>query len=172
MEPSASSFRTEKPRSDVRIVRLDHSERMHDVRALFLEYAASLSRDLCFQGFDAELSGLPGGYAPPSGCILLAEVDGALAGCIALRELGDRTCEMKRLYVRPEFRGRGVGIALVHELFRVARTMGYARMRLDTLPEMTQAIKLYRSLGFKPIPPYHSYPFDDLLFFEMMLSDG
>ncbi len=134
------------------------------VRDLFTEYAAGLGVDLSFQAFDEELAGLPGRYAPPAGRILLARDGDAAAGCIALRSLGYGRCEMKRLYVRPAHRGRGVGRLLIGRLLDEARRIGYECMYLDTLPSMVGAIKLYRSLGFTPSEPYCHNPVPGALF--------
>jgi len=128
------------------------------LREVFREYAASIGNAVCFQAFDAEVAGLPGHYAGPDGRILVAVEDGAIAGCVALRRRGDGVCEMKRLYVRPQYRGTGLGRALAAAAIMATAEIGYAVLRLDTLPSMTRAISLYRAMGFMQIPPYGGNP--------------
>lgn len=127
-------------------------------RALFLEYGQSLGFSLCFQDFDAELAGLPGAYAPSRGRLLLAAEEGQPAGCVAVRPLAPRVCEMKRLYVRPAFRARGLGRGLAERIIEEARAIGYDRMLLDTVPQMQVAQKLYEQLGFRDVPMYTENP--------------
>jgi len=137
---------------------------------LFRAYAASLDFGLDFQGFEEELATLPGSYAEPAGCLLLAEVGATPAGCIALRPLpAEGTCEMKRLYVAPDHRGSGAGRLLAEALLAEARARGYRRMRLDTVPGMEAAISLYRRLGFREIAPYRHNPLPGALYFELDL---
>jgi ribosomal protein S18 acetylase RimI-like enzyme len=153
-----------------RVVPAESPEAIAQARALFREYAASLGIDLCFQGFEQEVAGLPGAYAPPGGRLLLA-VDGPrVLGCVALRPLGGGVAEMKRLYVRPQFRGARAGRALARAVLDAARAAGYARVRLDTLPSMREAIALYRSLGFVEIAPYCVNPVPGALFLEATLA--
>ncbi len=135
---------------------------MEAVRDIFREYAATLSVDLCFQDFDAELAGLPGDYAAPRGALLLARVDGAVAGCCALRPMDSsdypNASEMKRLYVRKAFRGFGLGRQLAEAILDEARRAGYSSVLLDTLDDMEAARALYEDLGFADIPPYYHNP--------------
>lgn len=145
-------------------------EDLEAARELFREYAADLGVDLAFQGFAQEVTSLPGAYAPPAGRLLLAWADGALAGCVGLRPLAGRTCEMKRLYVRARFRGRHVGERLAQSVMEEARAAGYRHLRLDTLPTMLAAQALYRRLGFREIPPYYPTPIRGTVFFERALD--
>ena len=140
-------------------------------RALFLEYGESLGFSLCFQSFDQELAGLPGDYAPPAGRLLLAEFDGRPAGCVALHQLEAGVCEMKRLYVRPEFRGHGIGRKLALAVIEEARALGYRAMRLDTIADsMREAVAMYRTLGFREIAPYRPNPIASATYMELDLA--
>lgn len=141
-----------------------------DAAHLFRAYAASLPIDLGYQGFEAELAGLPGRYAPPEGALLLARVDGLAAGCVALRKIGAGICEMKRLFVSPSGRGLGVGRALVEAIVTEAQRMGYREMRLDTLPSMRQARHLYDAAGFRRTAPYYDTPVAGTEFLSLSLE--
>jgi ribosomal protein S18 acetylase RimI-like enzyme len=138
---------------------------LDEIRVMLREYAAWLEVDLCFQNFEEELAGLPGDYAPPRGRLLFAEG----AGCIALRPIEQEICEMKRLYVRPEYRGSGLGRRLALAIFEEARGIGYRSMRLDTMPKMDGAQRLYASLGFRDIAPYRYNPEPGARFLELTL---
>jgi len=148
----------------------DTAEDIETVRMLFREYESWLGMDLCFQGFEQELADLPGKYAEPDGRLFLASEDGAALGCVALRKLENDVCEMKRLYLRPEARGRGLGNILIEKIIEAARSIGYQKLRLDTHPpKMGKAVSLYESHGFRPIPPYYNNPHEDVLFMELEL---
>jgi ribosomal protein S18 acetylase RimI-like enzyme len=149
---------------------VESPQQIAQARELFLEYARSLGFSLCFQNFDQELAGLPGDYAPPEGRLLLAEYDGQLAACIALHKLGPDICEMKRLYLRPQFRGKGLGRALAERIISEARAVGYRHMRLDTVePVMRDAVAMYRKLGFKEVASYRANPIAGALYMELDL---
>jgi putative acetyltransferase len=158
-----------------RIHHAHQEEWIPDVRAMFLEYAQSLGIDLGFQDFDRELADLPGEYnrVLGKGCLLVATMDDRLAGVVACRSwhhhIENAICEMKRLYVRPDFRGTGLGEALARAVIDEGRRLGYSRMRLDSLPNMEKAIRLYESLGFQRIEPYRHNPIEDSVFLELSL---
>jgi len=158
----------------LKIVQAETQEQIATARELMMEYATRLGVDLCFQGFEEEMKMLPGKYAPPSGCILLALWDERPAGVIALRPMGEKAeglCEMKRLFVRPEFRGHGIGRILAERIIAVAQEIGYKRMRLDTMPgKMDSAIGMYRELGFFETRPYYETPVGQTLFMELALN--
>jgi len=140
-------------------------------RELFKDYESWLGMDLCFQGFEEELRTLPGRYSPPDGRLFIAYVDGEAAGCIAMRKIDEGICEMKRLYVRPEFQGHKIGVRLIERLIDEAKKEKYKFMRLDTLPEkMEKAAELYRTHGFYSIPPYYENPYEGVAFMELDLS--
>ncbi|MFA6456366.1 MAG: GNAT family N-acetyltransferase [Bacteroidota bacterium] len=146
------------------------SEEIEIVRLLFLEYQHWLNFSLCFQGFDKELASLPGKYAAPLGRLYLAECNGETAGCIALRPMDEEgVCEMKRLFVREQFRGQGIGKLLTNHLVADAKQIGYHTMRLDTLQRMETARSLYRQLGFTDIPAYYNNPLDEVVYLELTL---
>lgn len=152
------------------IIQAESEAQITEVITLFREYEAWLGLDLCFQGFEDELAALPGKYAKPDGRLFLAYSDERLAGCIALRKLEDGICEMKRLFVRDEFRGARIGVQLIERLIADAREIGYEKMRLDTFPpKMGKAVSLYESHGFSPIAPYYENPHDGVLFMELNL---
>jgi putative acetyltransferase len=151
-------------------VQAECSAQVAQARELFQEYAQSLGVNLCFQNFEQELAGLPGHYAPPGGRLLLAEYDGQLAGCVALHKWDDGICEMKRLYLRPSFRGKGLGRAIAEKIIADASSIGYQRMRLDTIePLMKDAVEMYRKLGFREIAPYRPNPIAGAMYMELQL---
>ena len=145
-------------------------EEIEEVRNIFIEYSEFLQVDLCFQDFEKELKTLHEVYSPPKGCIILAKQNDKMVGCVALKPIGDNVCEMKRLYVRPEARGEGLGKRLVEELIIFAQKSAYQSMKLDTVAKLKEAIHLYRSLGFIETIPYVYNPLDDVLYFELKLS--
>jgi ribosomal protein S18 acetylase RimI-like enzyme len=143
---------------------------LEQIRALFTEYAESLGFDLCFQGFDEELRDLPGMYAPPHGTLLLATVDGKPAGCAGLHPWSRDDAEMKRLYVKPEFRGSGIGRRLAEIVVREAKERGFKRVLLDTIPsKMAAAVALYRSLGFQETLPYRENPINGAVYLSRFI---
>jgi len=153
----------------VRTIRAARTRRdIEEVRALLLDYAAWIKVDLCFQNFSAELAGLPGDYARPGGTLLILRIDDKVAGCIAVRKIRGKDCEMKRLFVRDAFRGHGGGRALALRAVQWARRAGYGRMFLDTLPVMSAAQKMYEDLGFVDTEPYRENPVKGARF--MMLT--
>jgi putative acetyltransferase len=140
------------------------------IRELFTEYQEWLGVDLCFQGFDQELLDLPGKYAEPRGCMLLAREGEAIAGCVAVWPLDDGVCEMKRLYVRPPWRGRGLGRRLAVAIIAESKKRHYSSMRLDTLPQLKAALALYRDLGFSDTEAYYDNPLDGVSYLELDLE--
>lgn len=155
---------------DFSFAQAESPAQISQARELFLEYAQSLGFSLCFQNFDKELANLPGDYAPPDGRLLLAELESQVAGCVALHKLESGICEMKRLYLRPQFRGKGLGRALAGRIIAEARQMGYQRMRLDTVePAMRDAVAMYRRIGFREIAPYCNNPIAGALYMELEL---
>lgn len=168
--PSACPERSRRVVKLLTFAQAESPQQISQARELFLEYAHSLGFSLCFQNFDKELAGLPGDYAPPAGRLLLAFQETQLAGCVALHKLEPATCEMKRLYLRPQFRGRGLGRRLAERIIAEARQIGYLHMRLDTVePVMKDAVAMYRKLGFKEIAPYRSNPIAGAMYMELKL---
>jgi len=153
----------------IRVVKNRRKEYIEDVKRLFREYEESLGFDLSFQNFEEELATLPGEYAPPYGCLLLAEHEGKIVGCVGLRKIEKGICEMKRLYVVPQFRRKGIGRRLAAVVIEEARKIGYRSMRLDTIETMKEAISLYKSLGFKEIEPYRYNPIKGARYMELIL---
>ena len=155
--------------SDARIIPAGTHDQIRQVRKLFREYVDATGACECFEGFGKEIAGLPGPYRPPTGQLLLAELDGRSAGCVALRRLDDGISEMKRLYVRPAFRRRNLGRQLAEASITEARRIGYRAMRLDTLSSMVAARALYQSLGFRAIPRYNDNPGAGVIYLELRL---
>jgi GNAT superfamily N-acetyltransferase len=153
----------------IKIIEANTTELIDQTKELVREYARSLEFDLDFQDFDQEMEDFPGQYASPGGCLYIALDATQAMGCVALRDLGKGICEMKRLFVKPLFRGQKVGRLLAEAIIKAARDMGYDYMRLDTVPSMKQANMLYAALGFKQIPPYRFNPIEGAAFFELNL---
>jgi putative acetyltransferase len=166
-----SNYKERTPAAnDFDFQRAESPEHIAQARELFLEYANSLGFSLCFQSFDQELASLPGDYAPPDGRLLLATSNGCPAGCVALHKIAPEICEMKRLYVRPKFRGKRLGHELAEMIIAAARQIGYTSLRLDTVePVMKTAVEMYRQLGFREIPPYRPNPISGALYMELQL---
>jgi putative acetyltransferase len=158
--------------SAVSIFQAQTPQDMACARELFQQYADSVGAVISLRNFGEELAGLPGEYGPPQGRLLLAFCARRAAGCVTLRKLEESICEMRRLYVRNEFRGQGLGHELVHAAISAAREIGYQRIRLDNLSSMQDAIALYRSLNFKDIPPYHPDPHPDAVYMELVLHSA
>lgn len=155
----------------MKLIQVKADEDISHASELFREYAAWLGVNLCFQNFEKELAQLPGEYAPPTGRLFLAIDNEQVAGCVALRKIAAGTGEMKRLYVRPEFRGKGLGRTLTEAIIEAAREVGFMRLRLDTLPgKMDQAIAMYRSLGFRNIEKYYDNPYAAAAYMELVLN--
>ena len=153
----------------IKIINAQNKGHYRQSRELFQQYADSLDFDLEFQGFSEELTSLPGNYAAPQGCILLAEDSGQFVGCVALRPLDDKICEMKRLFVKPQYRGCGIGRTLAASVIDRAREIGYEKMRLDTVATMKEARTLYYSLEFRNIKAYRYNPLDTSSYMELKL---
>ncbi|HHP7236409.1 MAG TPA: GNAT family N-acetyltransferase [Desulfobacterales bacterium] len=144
-------------------------EHIDTIRALFRSYEQLLNVDLCFQGFEAELAGLPGRYAPPEGALLIAFLGDEAAGCVAMRKHQQGVCEMKRLFVRPFYRRCGIGRRLAQAVIQAARDAGYTTMLLDTLTSLGPAMRLYERIGFKPRAPYYENPLPNVVYWELSL---
>lgn len=154
----------------IKIIQAETAAEIEQARTLFREYETWLALDLCFQNFEEELKNLPGKYAAPAGRLFLILVENQLAGCAALRKIDDEICEVKRLYVRGDFRGSGLGKMLIERLIKEAKIIGYKKIRLDTLPDkMPKAVALYREFGFQPTAAYYDNPHKETLFMEKEL---
>lgn len=155
----------------IELVNAETSKHIEQTKTLFREYETWFGLDMCFQNFDEEVENLPGKYAKPDGRLFLAYSDKKLAGCIALRKLENEICEMKRLFVREDFRGKRIGISLIDKLLAEAPNIGYKKMRLDTFPpKMGKAVELYKSYGFYEIEPYYHNPYGETLYMEKILE--
>jgi ribosomal protein S18 acetylase RimI-like enzyme len=155
---------------ELKIFEAKTGEDIESFRTLLKEYVDSLGIDLSFQNIQEEMANLPGCYARPEGCILMASYDGEIAGCVALRKLNNGICEGKRLYVKPQFRGLDIGKKLMEAIIEEVRKIGYMHIRGDTLPSMKTAQALYASLGFKEIEPYRYNPIEGAIFLELKLE--
>ena len=153
----------------IELVQATDKHEMKKVKEIFIEYRKDLGLDLSFQDFQDELDELPGEYSPPDGTIILAKEVDKIKGCVALRKIDEHTCEMKRLYVKPEHRGKGLGRKLAVSIIDIARNKGYTKMKLDTLTTLKKANQLYCSLGFEDCEPYRYNPLDDALYMELEL---
>lgn len=156
----------------LKLIQAATGKEIEQARLLLREYAETFNHHPCFRSFERELVDLPGDYAPPAGRLYLAYWDEELAGCIALRKLQEGICEMKRLYVKPDFRGRGIGKSLALRLIEDAKAMGYSSMCLDTLPVMQHAAALYHALGFEEIEPYYPEAIEGAICMELGLGIG
>jgi putative acetyltransferase len=166
------ALRTRVRNVEMELIQACTTDRIEEARRLFREYADWLQIDLCFQNFEKEVADLPGDYTPPDGRLWLAYEDTQLAGCVALRKIEDGICEMKRLFLRDNFRGMGLGRQLIEAIIEEAKLIGYERMRLDTLPpKMSDAIAIYRSHGFRQIAPYYDNPVVGAIFMELDLRE-
>jgi ribosomal protein S18 acetylase RimI-like enzyme len=153
----------------IRLLQVITEEQLEDIKILFKEYEQSLDFKLHFQDFNDEFAKLPGEYALPHGCLILASYKDNIAGCVALRKLDEKICEMKRMYVRPDYRRKGIGRAMAEQMIEFALAHGYERMRLDTIDTMNAAISLYRSLGFVESEPYRYNPIKGASYMELSL---
>ena len=153
----------------LKIIQAITPEQLEITKVLFREYQQFLNVDLCFQGFEEELASLPGKYAAPYGVILLAEYEGKMAGCVAVRAIKENICEMKRLYVKDEFRGLSIGKKLAEEIIKHAKVLNYQKMQLDTLERLQAAMGIYQQLGFQKISPYYANPLDEVVYWELDL---
>lgn len=156
---------------NLKITKAQSPENLEQTRELFCEYQKEIDVDLCFQSFEEELTGLPGKYAEPEGVILLAYWKLQLAGCVALRPIQEGICEMKRLFVRREFKGKGIGKALALAIIQEGKDRNYRKMHLDTLERLQPAVRLYQKLGFTPIDAYYNNPFEGVVYFSKVLTE-